>query len=206
MHPSHPYVPLAADSAVRSQEGSRSGSKVRHIAWQKTLGFPREKEDRLTFPNLFFSHLSYFQKVCASYTGACFALVYSSTLQYTHSLFIPMCNSALCLQFNTASSSLWHVTVFGDTQFPWGTVYWACHLWPNSRGLFNSDCLGPTQVSMILLFTISFSLFLVVMSLKTKQATMPPKEIKSLSLSAFHDLYLIYTMKNGQISAQKRKC
>ena len=64
-YPSHPYVLLAADSAAWSQTGSRSGSKVRHIAWQETLGFPREKEDRLTFPNLFFSHLSYFQKATA---------------------------------------------------------------------------------------------------------------------------------------------
>lgn len=38
---------------------------VRYIAWPGTLHFPREEEDRLTFPNLFFSHLSYFQEVTA---------------------------------------------------------------------------------------------------------------------------------------------
>lgn len=65
MHANHPHILLAADSAARSQEGSRSGSKVRHIAWQETLGFPREKEDRLTFPNLYCSHLSYFEKATA---------------------------------------------------------------------------------------------------------------------------------------------
>lgn len=37
----------------------------------------------------------------ALYTGTCFALVYSSALRHTGSLFILMCNSALGLQFNS---------------------------------------------------------------------------------------------------------
>lgn len=60
-HPSPLYILLAADSAAWSQQGS----KVRHVAWQETLGFPREKQDRLIFPNLFVSHSSYFQKATA---------------------------------------------------------------------------------------------------------------------------------------------
>lgn len=141
MHPSHPCILLAANGAVQRQEGSRTGSKIRYIFWQKIVDFPREGRQ---------THLSQFilqpcvtlsKDNCTNrpYMQAhallwCTALYCDIVAIFSSKCVILLwvCSLTLCLLSTVAGNCLQ-----GHTVHLW---YYLLRLSPlaNSRGLFNS--------------------------------------------------------------------
>lgn len=154
VHPSHPYILLAANGVVQRQEGSRAGSKIRHIFWHKTVDFPREERQTHLSEFILQPSVTLSKDNCTNrpYMQA-HALLWSMALYCDIvAIFSPkcaillwVCSLTLCLLSVVAGNCLQGHTA---------------HLWclsplANNRGLFNSI------FNAFALFTITCPLFLL---------------------------------------------